>query len=54
MKKQMALLMATAMLIAWMIGYSQAWNIQEVRRLECGAGWYATLELVDTLMIGIQ
>ena len=50
MKKRIAILVA-AMLITWMIGYSQAWSIQEVRRLECGAGWYATLELVDTLMI---
>ena len=36
--------------VAWNMGYAQAWDIQEQRRLECGAGWYSTLELVNTLM----
>jgi hypothetical protein len=31
-------------------GYSLAWNRQETRRLECGQGWYETLELVDALI----
>lgn len=44
------IVLVLAMLIAWTVGYSQAWAVQEERRLECGAGWYATLELVSTLM----
>ena len=49
-KLTFALCAAVVLVLTWRMGYVQAWNIQENRRLECGAGWYESLQLVSELM----